>query len=56
VLAPPSSVPMESVSQAVVCVRAFAVCSCSGVVMRGSIAERPAVKNGDANISSPLRT
>ena len=48
-------VPMESVSHAVVCVSALAVCSSSVLAMAGRMAERPLVKNGDAKVSSPLR-
>src|SRR5512138_1432667 len=52
VLMPPSIVPMVRVSQAVVWVNALAVWSSSGVLMRGKIALRPLVKNGEANIKS----
>ena len=39
-----------------VCVSELAVCSSSLVAIDGRIAARPLVKNGDANISSPLST
>ena len=54
VAAPPRNVPTVNVIQDVVCVSAFAVCNCSGVAIRGRIAERPLLKNGEANMSAPL--
>ncbi len=48
-------VPIVVVVHCVVCVREFAVWSSSELAMRGRIAARPAVKNGDANISRLLR-
>lgn len=45
---------MLSVAHPVVCVIEFAACSSAGVVIDGRIADRPAVKNGDANASSAL--
>ena len=55
-LVPPSSVPMVTVAYLVVWVSEFAVCSSSLVAITGRIEARPLVKNGEANISSPLKT
>jgi hypothetical protein len=49
-------VPSTSVLHCVVCVSELAVCSSERLAMLGRIAERPLVKNGDANISNPLKT
>ena len=51
---PAAKVPMVMVVHCVVWVSELAVCSSSRVVMVGRMAERPLVKNGDANISSAL--
>ncbi len=51
---PAASVPIVRVVHCVVWVSEFAVCSSSRLAMAGRIDARPLVKNGDANISSPL--
>ena len=53
-LAPPRNAPTVSVVHCVVCVSELAVCNSSWLAMVGRIADRPLVKNGDANISSAL--
>jgi len=55
-LTPPRNVPMVRVVQPVVWVRELAVCNSSLVAMDGRIAERPAVKKGEAPISKLLST
>jgi hypothetical protein len=45
---------MVSVVQLVVWVSELAVCNSSLLAMVGRMADRPLVKNGDANISSAL--
>ncbi len=45
---------MASAVHCVSWVSAFAVCNSSRVAMDGSIAARPLVKKGEANISMPL--
>ncbi len=45
---------MVTVVHCVSCVSELAVCNSSLVAMEGRIAARPLVKNGEANISSPL--
>ena len=52
---PPKNAPIVSVIHCVVCVSELAVCSSSLLAMVGRIADRPLVKNGEANISSALR-
>ena len=54
-LNPAAIVPIVNVVHCVVCVSELAVCSSSALAMEGRMAERPLVKNGDANISSALR-
>ena len=49
-------VPITSVVHCVVCVTEFAVWSSSRLAIVGRMADRPLVKNGEANISSPLNT
>ncbi len=53
-LVPPRNAPMVSVIHCVVCVSELAVCSSSLFAMVGRMADRPLVKNGEANISSAL--
>ena len=53
-LNPAATVPMVNVVHCVVWVSELAVCSSSALAMDGRIADRPLVKNGDANISSAL--
>ena len=55
-LYPASSVPAVSVAHCVVWVSELAECNSSRVAMVGRMAARPAVKNGDANISPALST
>lgn len=52
--APPRKEPAVSVVHCVIWVSEFAVCNSSRVAMEGRMAARPLVKNGDANINSPL--
>ena len=54
--APPRNDPMVTVVHCVSCVSELAVCSSSLVAMVGRIDARPLVKNGEANISTPLKT
>ena len=51
-----ANVPIVSVVHCVVWVSELAVCSSSGLAMVGRMDARPLVKNGEANISSPLST
>ena len=52
--APPKKDPTVRVSHWVACVSELAACNSCSVAMAGNMAARPLVKNGDANISSPL--
>src|SRR5262245_52704741 len=53
-LYPASSVPAVKVPHCVVWVNDLAACSSSRVAIVGRMAARPAVKNGDANISAAI--
>jgi hypothetical protein len=50
----PRKVPIVRVDHCVVCVRELAVWSSASFAMVGRMAERPAVKNGEAIIKSAL--
>src|SRR5690349_13113983 len=55
-LAPARNVPIVSVVHCVVWVRELAACSSSLLAIVGRMEDRPLVKNGEANMRSPLST